>query len=335
MRLLLSGYYGLGNLGDEAILAGLAPAVAQRGLELTVLSGDPQATTVLHGVRAVNRVAGAPGALLRADALVSGGGGLLQDATSGRSLDYYLGLLRAAKLLGKRTAVFAQSLGPLSASGRHKVARALRGVPVAVRDAPSLQLAAELGLSATLVADPALLLPLPDTTVPIGGAARSDQALVLLIPRGGHERFNAALTTIAEALVAQGERVCALAMHPSLDDAAVAGLRAAVPAVETVRAATPQQALALIASAALVVSVRLHGCILAASARVPFVALSYDPKVAGFAELAGAEVVEPTAQEELLLAACRRAAPLSEQRRAELVADARRGVDWLCERLGA
>ncbi len=267
MRVLLSGYYGLGNLGDEAILAGLAPALSAGGARVSVLSGAPAATTAAHGVAAYDRFVGVLSALPRANALVSGGGGLLQDATSARSLDYYLGLLRAAKLLGKRTAVYGQSLGPLSAAGRAKVARALQGVPLAVRDAGSLELARELGLKAELVADPALLLSVPERR-PDGSGP------LLLVPRGGHAPYNLALERLAGA--ASGD-TAALAMHPRLDDAAVARLQAVQPRLERLPAATPSEALARIAAAAVVVSVRLHGCILAALARVPFVALAFDP----------------------------------------------------------
>src|SRR5690606_33835830 len=117
VRILLSGYYGFANLGDEAILAGLARELGRRGHEVTALAAEPVATAAGHGVVAVHRTRGLVGALLRSDALVSGGGGLLQDATSARSLAYYLGVLRAARLLGKRAAVYGQSLGPLTPAG--------------------------------------------------------------------------------------------------------------------------------------------------------------------------------------------------------------------------
>lgn len=323
MRLLLSGYYGLGNLGDEAILAGLAPTLSARGVSVSVLSGAPQATAATHGVAAVDRFTGVLTALPRADALVSGGGGLLQDATSARSLDYYLGLLRAAKLLGKRTAVYAQSLGPLSAAGRAKVARALAGVPLAVRDEGSRELALELGLEAELVADPALLLSAPERTP-------SESDPLMLIPRGGHDRFNLALERLARA--ATGETV-ALAMHPRFDGDAVTRLQAVQPRLERLPAATPGEALARVAAARVVVSVRLHGCILAALARVPFVALAYDPKVAGFAAQVGAEVVDPDATAAELEAACERARPASEPERDRLRSLAERGIEWLLSSL--
>ena len=49
-----------------------------------------------------------------ARALVFGGGNLLQDATSRRSLVYYLALLRKGKQSGCRTLLYGAGLGPLS-----------------------------------------------------------------------------------------------------------------------------------------------------------------------------------------------------------------------------
>src|SRR5690606_20512009 len=118
--------------------------------------------TALHGVAARHRTRGLLAGLLESDALVSGGGGLLQDGSSRRSLTYYLGVIGLARLLRRPTVVFAQSLGPLTPDGRTRVAAALKGLPVMVRDASSLGLAESLGLDASLVADPALLLPMAD-----------------------------------------------------------------------------------------------------------------------------------------------------------------------------
>ena len=299
MRVLLSGYYGFGNLGDEALLGGLLAALESRGVEALVLSGDPAATTALHGVAARHRTRGLLAGILESDAVVSGGGGLLQDGSSQRSLRYYLGVIGLARLLRRPTVVFAQSLGPLSPDGRTRVAAALKGVPVMVRDASSLGLAESLGLGASLVADPALLLPLPAefaiATGPVSPAApmkrtetKTELGPVLLIPRGGHPALNDALIGLASRLLAYGEPVQALAMHPSEDAAEVTRLVEAVPGVASVEAATPADALRLIAGVRYVVSVRLHGCILAARVGTGFAGLSYDPKVAGFLEQVGA-----------------------------------------------
>jgi polysaccharide pyruvyl transferase CsaB len=284
VRLLISGYYGAGNLGDEALLAGLLAALGAAGVEPTVASLDPAATRRDHGVAAVHRVRGIAGGLLRADAVLSGGGGLLQDVTSARSLGYYLAVIRAARWLGRPVAVFAQSLGPLSPRGEARVRRALRGVPLGLRDAPSLRLAARLGLDARAVADTALLNPRP---TPPGAAAGA----LVLVPRSGYPTIGDLLAGVGRRHLAAGGRVVIALVHRAQDDAEGARLAAALPAAERIDAATAGELTRGLAGAHAVVSGRLHGLVLGAVAGAPVAGVAYDPKVEGFAQAIGAPVV--------------------------------------------
>ncbi len=279
MKVLISGYYGFGNLGDEALLSGLVKGLQEKGHRVTVLSTDPAATTRLHGVAAVHRLGAALPALLHHDALVSGGGGLLQDKSSARSLHYYLGLLRLAKLLRKRAVVYAQSVGPLSPRGEKATAKVLQGLKVAVRDEASQRLLAGLGVRAALTADAALLLEATKTS----GAG----APVLLIPRAGYPDITAGLVTVARALVGAGQGVAAMAIQENEDRPCLYEMASRVPELQLWRARTPGEALAHIARARYVVSARLHGLVLAAVAHRGFSGLVYDPKVAAFLEEVG------------------------------------------------
>lgn len=349
MRVLLSGYYGFGNLGDEAILAGLAGALKQRGHEPVVLSSDPDATTATHGVEARHRTSGLLGALASVDAVVSGGGGLLQDKTSSRSLSYYLWVIRLARWLGKRTAVYGQSLGPLTTGGRARLARDLRGVPLFLRDRPSLELAAELGLEATLVGDAALLLAAPPsradtsaheisaardaTAAPQASSRLSGRAPIVLVPRGGYDPYNVALERLAAALTAEGRDVAVLAFHPVEDLAPAERVLAAAPGSRSWQAPSVDSALAQLVGAAYIVSARLHGCILAAVAGVGFAGLSYDPKVAGFLEQAAAPCFEAPVDAGALLATALAARPHDAAAVGRLRAAAHAGIDSLLEAL--
>ncbi|WMT56376.1 polysaccharide pyruvyl transferase family protein [Truepera radiovictrix] len=267
-------------MGDEAILSGLSAGLKARGFEVTALSGAPRATEALHGVRAAHRVRALLPALLQHDALISGGGGLLQDRTSARSLRYYLGVLALARRLGKRAVVYGQSVGPLSPAGQRAVASTLRGLPVAVRDEASRELLYTLGVPAALTADAALLLPRPRVTP--GG-----DAPVLLIPRGGFPEATATLVALGKRLAAAGLRVAAMSVQAAEDDAPVRALAAHVSGLEPLRADTVTAALAHVARSRAVVSVRLHGLVFAALAERPFYALAYDPKVTAFMQEVG------------------------------------------------
>lgn len=325
MRVLVSGYLGFGNLGDEAIFAGLARGLAARGHEVTALSASPVATRAAHAVTARHRLRGLPWALGATDALVSGGGGLLQDATSRRSLTYYLGVIRAARATGARVAVFAQSVGPLSPRGRRAVGRALAGLPIAVRDEASQRLLAELDLHAALVADTALTLPMP--TVRCRGG-------LLLVPRADVPGARAALDAVARDAAAAGTPVGVLPLQRGADEVDADAV-AAAPGVERRAADGPEAALARCAEVDTVVSVRLHGLILALRAGRAHVGVAYDPKVAGFAAQSGAAVVPVPVDPAALRAAVAGASPPDEARRRALLARAEEGLDWLDDALRA
>jgi polysaccharide pyruvyl transferase CsaB len=284
LRWLISGYYGAGNLGDEALLAGILGALREAGVAATVASLNPAVSRTMHGVAAVHRLWGLPTALWRAQAVISGGGGLLQDTTSGRSLSYYLGVVRAARALRRPVAVFAQSLGPLSARGAAEVQRVLAGVPLGLRDRPSLALAAELGLNAVAVADTALLL-----TPPTPPTAR-DERMLVLVPRAGQPAIGDLLATLGALHIASGGRVRIALVHPEQDAAEGERLARLLPAAERPTIHSVGDLQRALQGVAAVISGRLHGLILAAASGSPAAGLAYDPKVTGFAEAIGAPV---------------------------------------------
>ncbi len=323
MRVAVSGYYGYGNLGDEALLAGLLGQLRQLGAEPLVLSGDPELTSSLHGVEAAHRYRGLPAALRRSDALVSGGGGLLQDSTSSRSLTYYLGVLRLARLLGLKTMVYGQSIGPLSDRGRRRVARVLKRVPLAVRDDTSMKLLDGLGLQAELVADPALLLS-------PGEGPRTD---VLLIPRAPYRHFSNALLAAGEEALSLGLSVGVMAIHKEEDATETGFLLAGLPGAVHLPAEHWQAALDACAGAGLVLSVRLHGLIFAAAAGRPHAGLVYDPKVQGFLARSGGQVFTEPVDTIRLLALVQEAPPPDTALLSELRASAERGTGWLARQL--
>ncbi len=280
MKVLLSGYYGFENTGDEAILLSLTDELKALGHEVTVLSNTPALTSSQYGVRSLGRMK--PFDLLMGligtDALLSGGGGLLQDKTSSRTLTYYLTLIRLAKLLGKRVAVFNQSIGPLSASGEARVTAALRGVTTIVRDTSSQALLERLGVQARLGGDPALLLEAKS------GVPRDENAVVIA-PREGQREATTRLVEVAKRLTAAGKRVIALGFQPGWDDAELESFKDTATLETT---ADPARALEIIASVGAVIGVRLHAVILGAAVHTPFYGISYDPKVRGFCRDAGA-----------------------------------------------
>lgn len=116
-RVLISGYLGFGNCGDESILMAITSNLQQLDphIQLTAFSNNPKNTSENYGIEALS--AFHPIQILKGiyktDVLLSGGGTLLQDETSTRSLLYYLGIIKLAKIMGKKVMLYSNGVGPL------------------------------------------------------------------------------------------------------------------------------------------------------------------------------------------------------------------------------
>ena len=125
---VLSGYYGFGNLGDELICRALIDMAIKAGIDksrLCVLSANPKETSEKFGVAAVDRwnLFEVFRALRQSRSLLLGGGGLFQDSTSLRSSLYYWGVVFLARMAGVRPWAFGQSVGPFRSKLAAKLAR--------------------------------------------------------------------------------------------------------------------------------------------------------------------------------------------------------------------
>jgi polysaccharide pyruvyl transferase CsaB len=284
-RVVVSGYYGFGNAGDEAILAALARGLGD--VELTVLSRDPPATRREHGLPAVPRddPAAVLAALRAADLLVSGGGSLLQDATGPLSIPYYLGVVAAARLLGKPVMAYAQGIGPVRSGWARRLLRTLDAVQlITVRDEASASLLRSCGVQRPpieVTADAALALGAAPGPRAAGGAGRIGVALRAWGPGDPSASVARAVDHLARR---RNATVVLVPMHFPDDLApcrqARSRLRAPCELVE--ERLRPGDLLRLFSGFDLVVAMRLHALIFAALARVPMVGLSYDPKIDAF-----------------------------------------------------
>lgn len=297
MRVLLSGYYGFGNLGDEALLEVIVERLRRRvpSVEVEVLSATPHATAAALRVDAVSRWEwrAIRSAIARAEVVLSGGGGLLQNATSLRSLLYYAAILREAIRAKRKTMIFAQSIGPLDLWGRFVVRRFCKGLGRAtVRDERSLRLLRAL-LPETPIertADPVFLYDPPAERIDLsseGLGAEDGSYAIVNVRKAAALRDGIAVIARAVDRLAQRHQLRA-AFLP------LAGARDAAVATDVIRACksdpvllpecTLPKATAIVRGAAVVIGMRLHALVLAARYAVPFLAIPYDPKVTALCE---------------------------------------------------
>ena len=117
LNIVISGYYGFKNFGDEAILSVLINHLKSfENVDITVFSSDINYTSEAYLVNCVNSFDffNIIKTIKNSDVLISGGGSLLQDVTSAKSLIYYSFIIALAILFNKKIIIFAQGIGPLN-----------------------------------------------------------------------------------------------------------------------------------------------------------------------------------------------------------------------------
>ncbi|MDR5697291.1 MAG: polysaccharide pyruvyl transferase CsaB [Armatimonadota bacterium] len=295
MRIAVLGYYGFGNLGDEAVLWAMRTHLAERlpNAKLCVLSGDPEGTQAMHGVDAVHRgdLRAVAKAFRSADLVCSGGGSLFQDVTSWRSPVVYAALHELSRL-ARHTLVYAQGVGPLRRPlSRWLTRRAMDAAErITLRDGDSAALLRRLGIRRPIevTCDPVFGLQAPSRgpeprTLLIGVSVRSWPGVWLgPLARG-----------LQEAQRQTGARVKVVCLHPRADLEVSRQLVERLEPADLVVPGGPAEALETMDDVTLLVGMRLHALILAAVCGRPFVALAYDPKVTVLARTLGAPVLPP------------------------------------------
>ena len=188
---LIAGYYGHRNLGDESILGIMVEELrrASPQLDVTVVSSSPAETKATHGVNTVHE-RDVPAILEVArgcDLIIVGGGGLFHDYQGVQEptlltrwhwgLTYYAAFPLIATLFRKRLFVAAAGVGPLQSDVGRRYTRLVfeRADAATVRDVASREVLAGLGVDTGRVevtADPAWMLHVPDRAEGLARLAR-------------------------------------------------------------------------------------------------------------------------------------------------------------------
>lgn len=167
-KICISGYYGFNNFGDETILKILVSNLKSyiNDAQITVFSSNPNQTSSELSVNSVYSfdIKSVVKSIIQTDCLISGGGSLLQDSTSIKSLIYYLFVIIIAQIFRKKTIIFAQGIGPINNKFLLKLTLLLikRASFVSVRDNKSYDLLKKSGIEAHLFPDPVWNLPIPN-----------------------------------------------------------------------------------------------------------------------------------------------------------------------------
>ena len=303
---LICGAYGMSNAGDEAILEAVVGEMRSIDPELpiTVLSRTPQDTAEKFNVKSLHmfNVPGFLREMRRCSLYINGGGSLIQDVTSSRSLWYYLYTISAARRRGCKVLMYGCGIGPVSRRFNRKLTGRIlsRCVDaITLREENSL---AELnsfgveGPEVVVASDPALTLGPADEEL-VDGKMR----MFGLDPAGSYicfclRRWNG-FEDKAEAFAHAADRAYGkygltpvfLAVNTKGDGTAAqaAAEYMTAPHVIISEPLSTPMTIGLIARMQAVVSIRLHGLIFAASQAVPIAGVVYDPKVSSFLDSIG------------------------------------------------
>ncbi len=304
MHIVLSGYYGFDNVGDDAILLSIIQGLKkwQHDIEITVLSNNPSATEQTYGVKAVNRwkMKEIHQLLKTADGLISGGGSLMQDQTGMKTIPYYAGVIQIAKWLKKPVFVYAQGMGPINHTlSKFIVRKTFNKVDqITIRDKASQTLLTEIGVrkEAKIVPDPVMGLNGGDFHCEwLEHESLTAESYISVSVRDWPSTiaYKEKIAHSLDQLVRQGEQIVFLPMHGEHDFKTSQEVAALMQEKSLIAPSdlTIEEKIAVIGQSQLLIGMRLHSLIFSAIYATPFIAISYDPKIDAFADIVDQPVI--------------------------------------------
>ncbi|MBU0580334.1 MAG: polysaccharide pyruvyl transferase CsaB [Candidatus Margulisbacteria bacterium] len=294
MHLFLVGYYGFHNVGDEAILKVLIDQFRQNlnYPRISVLTKSPEVTTPQYNVISIGRNQRRKilKTMQQIEAMILGGGGLLQDS-SGRGLSalYYLALIFLAKWFRKKVVFLAQGIGPLRKRRSRWVTKLLlnRVDFISVRENESKNYLRKLGIrrKINVIPDPAILMAVkPEETL--------EKKYLGVSLRSGFFRDVQDLAQQLDRVIAtMNLKIIFFSFQKNFDDLLIEKVRLLMKHTKQTEIfgndKTPEEVIEKIGECQMLIGARLHSLIFAAKKHIPFLGLNYDPKVAAFCKTLG------------------------------------------------
>ena len=305
---VICGAYGRGNAGDDAILEAILQEMRSidPDMPITVLTKDPKATRLTYRVRTAGRmdVGTWKKAMRHAGLYINGGGSLIQDVTSRRSLWFYLHNIQAAHKAGCKVQMYGCGIGPVLREQHRKLAASVLNASVDVitlREPDSLKELQSMGVTKPeilLTADPALTLPAAsedeiDSVLLRAGIPPHGKYLCFALRnwKGFEDKAPLFAQAAKYAYETYGLTPVFAAVEKHLDP--VAGRLAAagldIPHYFLDDAGSAGTIIGALSRMQAVVSMRLHALIFAAGQSIPLAGVVYDPKVSAFLRYIGQE----------------------------------------------
>ena len=296
---LLAGYYGFGNLGDELLAEATVEFLTASGVgreRIAMLSASPGESEVRFGIRAFDRwkFKDVSAAIAQSRSLLFGGGGLFQDSSSIRSCVYYWGLVRLACFKSCTVWALGQSVGPLARTLSRLLTRdALsRCRYLAVRDRASSELLDSMGVRSVEMPDIVMGVMVPDST-----RENFSSVLINIRPVQGDSRYARPVMKAARGCVESGIAIKCVALAPEDARTMESCMKSGeLPSCEIVTVSCLEDFISVSEGAAGAIGMRLHFGVLSMLRGLKVLLSPYDPKVSGFAENWGISLLDDRAE---------------------------------------
>ena len=293
------GYYGFKNSGDDALLHAIVRTIRNMkpDARINALSMSPKETKDIYKVDSTQRyhVFAVRKAIKNSKLFILGGGSLIQDITSTKSILYYLYITRMAQRLHKPVMLYANGIGPVNRGFNKKLAKKVlnRADLITLRDADSLEELKKFGVDtakAVVTADPVFSLDLKDPEGAeqiLENAGIKEKYACISVRKWEHapEGFVEACAEMADYIYEKhGLIPVFVPMHYPYDASFARSIvkEMKTPGKFISRRLNIGTIISLVEKSEIAVSVRLHLCIYAVLCKVPVVGISYDPKISSF-----------------------------------------------------
>lgn len=291
---MLCGYYGRHNLGDDMALKAFSDNMITRckADNITLLSADSKNTGYEHVNTVIHRfdLPKIYRQMKKTNVFVLGGGSILQDATSSRSMFYYTHIANKAKTFGCKVMLYSNGVGPiLKKKNIKRAVKVLNGADViTVRDRHSLVFINSIGVTnkkTVLTADETFTLDKDSITAPYDKLKDGKYICINLRNANITDRFLHGFSEFIDKISAKyGYTPILLPIHFSKDIDVLSKISNLLKCNNILidKDIPHMQTLGILSKCELSITERLHAVIFSCIYNKPFLAINYDPKVLAF-----------------------------------------------------
>lgn len=302
----ICGAYGMSNIGDESILEAILAEIEQADPDIPVyvLSKNPKETRMKNRVRSIHTfsILSFFSITNKVGLYINGGGNLIQDDSSRRSLWFYLYTIAAAKKRGAKVIMYGCGIGPINYRFNRKLSSKIINKYVDIitlREDASADELKNMGVikpEILLAADPALSIISENedriNSIMLTNGMMPGGRYICFMVRdwpGFEEKISNFAKAADYAYEKYGLTPVFLTIDRTRDSqptGRITGLMKA-PYFILDNPFASGEVIGIMSKMAAVVSMRLHGLIFASGHGVPLVGIVYEPKVSAFLNYIG------------------------------------------------